>query len=326
MVCHATAVPSPVERPRVDVGVVTWNTRDLTVRALRRLLDSDQGCELRLLVHDNASTDDTVSALRAEVPEAAVEVSTDNLGFAAGVNRLLARSEAPWFLTLNSDAWPEPGAIGRLVEAAERHPRAALVAPRLERPDGALEHSTYPFPSVQVAAFTAVGGPRWWKSRARKLFIEGAWPHDIETQVDWAVGAAWLMRRAAIDEIGGLDERYFMYVEDVDWCHRAIQRGWEVWFTPTAVVRHVGNASGVQLFANRRTETHLRNAYTFYRGTHGPASTAAYRAFNLVGCARLYAIARARGRHADAAYWAQHVRVHAHRRDGTPTPPPPAQY
>src|SRR5437763_12989581 len=115
MVCNATAVPSPAQRPRVDVGVVTWNTRDLTVRALRSLLDSDQGCDVRLLVHDNASSDDTASALRAEVPESDVEVAADNLGFAAGVNRLIARSDAPWFMTLNSDAWPEPGAIRRLV-------------------------------------------------------------------------------------------------------------------------------------------------------------------------------------------------------------------
>src|SRR3954469_10556844 len=97
------------ERVRVDVGVVTWNTRDLTVEALRRLLDTDQGCDLRVLVHDNASSDGTPDAVRQRVPEALVEESPDNLGFAAGVNRLLGRSDAPWFLALNSDAWPKPG-------------------------------------------------------------------------------------------------------------------------------------------------------------------------------------------------------------------------
>lgn len=315
MVCNATAVPEPAGRPRVDVGVVTWNTRDLTVRALRELLDSDQGCDLRLLVHDNASTDGTPEALREHVPEADVEVGESNVGFAAGVNRILARSDAPWFVTLNSDAWPEPGALRRLVDAAGRHPRAALVAPRLERPDGMLEHSTYPFPSVGVAAFTAVAGQRWWKHRARHLLLEGAWPHDEEVAVDWAVGAAWLMRRQAIDEVGGLDERFFMYVEDVEWCHRVRQHGWEVWFTPEAIVRHVGNASGAQKFADRRTETHLRNAYVFYRDTHSRSSTATYRLLNLVGCGRLYTLARLRGRRAEASYWAQHVRVHA-RPDG----------
>src|SRR6266571_4809579 len=104
---------NPTSRPRVDVGVVTWNTAELTATVLRRLLDSDQGCDIRLLIRDNASTDGTVETLSRLVPEAEIESGNKNLGFAAGVNRLLARSEAPWFFLLNSDAWPEPGAIGR---------------------------------------------------------------------------------------------------------------------------------------------------------------------------------------------------------------------
>jgi N-acetylglucosaminyl-diphospho-decaprenol L-rhamnosyltransferase len=304
------SVPSVVARPRVDVGVVTWNTRDLTVQALRSLLDSDQGCDVRLLVHDNASEDGTVDALRAQVPEAEVTAGESNLGFAAGVNRLLARSDAPWFMALNSDAWPEPGCLATLVDAAHRHPAAAIVVPRLERPDGALEHSTYPFPSVRVAAFLAVGAPRWRPAAARRLLLEGAWQHDEERQVDWAVGAAWLMRREAIDDVGGLDERFFMYVEDVEWCFRARQRHWEIWLQPDAVVRHVGNASGQQRFGRLRTRAHLQNGYQFFRDTHGRSATAAYRMLNLAATGRLYLQARARGRHDDAAQWAEHVRVH----------------
>src|SRR5436190_23393587 len=99
-------------RARVDVGVVTYNTRDLSVTALRRLLDTDQDCDMRLLVRDNASTDGTAEAIATDVPEALLEAGTENLGFAGGVNSLLARSDAPWFVALNSDAWPEPGALG----------------------------------------------------------------------------------------------------------------------------------------------------------------------------------------------------------------------
>src|SRR6266540_2305880 len=103
-------------RPTVDVGVVSWNTGELTAAALRRTLDFDQGCDLRLLVHDNGSTDGTVAILTRLVPEAEIEAGRTNLGFAAGANRLLARSDADWFFLLNSDAWPEPGAIATLVE------------------------------------------------------------------------------------------------------------------------------------------------------------------------------------------------------------------
>ena len=271
------------DRPQVDVGVVTWNTRDLTVAALRRLLDTDQGAALRLLVHDNASSDGTPDAVREQVPEAEVVDCPDNLGFAAGVNRLLARSDAPWFLALNSDAWPVPGAIGAMVAAAQRHPRAAAVAPRLERPDGTLEHSTHPFPSVPIALASAVGTRGRW---AQRHALHGAWKHDEERPVDWAVGAALLIRREALDQVGGFDESFFMYVEDLEWCHRARRHGWEIWFTPASVVVHVGNASGERRYGTARTATWLANSYRFYRRHHGPVSTAAYRAANAAGAMR----------------------------------------
>jgi GT2 family glycosyltransferase len=298
------------DQPRVDVGVVTWNTRDLTVQALRRLLDTDQGADLRVLVHDNASSDGTVDGVRAQVPEADVVACPDNLGFAAAVNQLLARSEAPWFLMLNSDAWPDAGAVGRLVDAALRHPRAAVVAPRLQRPDGELEHSTHPFPSSTIALASALRLHGAWATRH---MLNGAWQHDREREVDWAVGAAWLLRREAVEQIGGLDESFFMYVEDLEWCHRARRLGWEVWFTPEAVVVHVGNASGEKKFGAERTATWTANTYRFYRRHHSAVGTAAYRTANASGA--LLAAARATvGRHPQTArFWWRQIPVHFRR-------------
>src|ERR1700687_2415021 len=270
-----TGVPAPlvdvgVDVPVGDVGVVTWNSRDLTVEALRRLVDTEQGCRLRLLVRDNGSTDGTADAIAAVVPEAQLDAGKINLGFAGGVNTLLARSSAEWFLALNSDAWPEDGAVGRLVEAAIARPRAAAVAARLERPDGTLEHSTHPFPSSAVAALVLTRIYRRLPSLAWRHCIEGAWSHDETRRVDWAVGAALLLRRQAIADVGLLDERFFMFAEDVEWCWRARAKGWEIWFEPSAVVRHVGNASGAQSYGSSRTDAYLRNTYRFYRGEHGP--------------------------------------------------------
>ncbi len=300
---------SGAERPKVDVGVVTWNTAELTVRALRHLLDADQGVELRLLVRDNASTDGSASAVAREIPEAEVDLGTTNLGFAGGVNTILRRSTAPWFLALNSDAWPQPGAIGRLVDTALRHPRAGAVAPRLERPDGSLEHSTHPFPSLTVAATLAVGGDRWLPRPVRdRLLLEGTWAHDRRRRVDWAVGAALLMRRAALDEVGGFDERFFMYVEDLDWCWRAARLGWSIEFDPAAVVVHVGNASGKHRYGDRRTSTYLQNTHRWYKAVHGPRRGAAYRELNALGALRSQLAAR---RHHDpeAADWWRAVRA-----------------
>jgi len=307
----------------VDVGVVTWNTRDLTVRSLRRLLDTNQGCSIRLLVRDNGSTDGTVQAIRDHVPEAELDAGADNLGFAAGMNTLLARSGAPWFLCLNSDAWPDDAAVGALVAAGESSPAIAAVAPRLERPDGTLEHSTHPFPSIPIAAAAALGGarvlPDWL---AERWCLEGAWGHDRSRSVDWAVGAALLMRREAIEQVGAFDDRFFMYTEDLEWCWRAGRRGWEIRFEPSAVVRHVGNASGGQVYGDRRTRAYLLNTYRFYRRHHGALATAAYRSLNLAGSLRNYGIARMRKNHPLAAFWRDQLRVHVEpvpAVDGRPT-------
>jgi N-acetylglucosaminyl-diphospho-decaprenol L-rhamnosyltransferase len=296
--------------PRVDVGVVTWNTRDLTVSALRRLLDTDQCADLRLFVHDNASEDGTADAVREQVPEADVVSWPDNLGFAAAVNKLLARAESPWFLMLNSDAWPNPGAIGRMVDAALRHPRAAAIAPRLERPDGSLEHGTHPFPSVRIAVASALPLRNAW---AERHALHSAWRHDRERRVDWAVGAALLLRQSAVAEIGGLDESFFMYVEDLEWCHRAAERGWEVWFTPDAVVVHVGNASGKAKYGGSRSAVWIANTYRFYRRHHSRAGTVAYRLVNAAGAVVAALRAHARRDRAAAQYWWRQVPLHLRR-------------
>lgn len=311
--------------PRVDVGVVTWNTRDLTVDALRRLLDSQDGCRIRLLVRDNGSTDGTPEAIATRVPEAELDAGQENLGFGAGMNRLIERGTAPWFFALNSDAWPQPGALRRLVDTAERCSTAAAVAPRIERPDGTLEFSTHPFPSLQVAAITAVGAYRWMpRRRASELLLEGYWAHDEERAVDWAIGAALLMRRTALDELGGFDPRFFMYAEDVEWCWRAARGGWQIRFDPAAIVHHVGNASGGQSYGRSRTAAYLRNTHRFYQGEHGLVATAAYRGLCLAGCARLYLLARLRRDPAAAGFWADHVRAHLSPIGGPDGPPPGA--
>lgn len=297
----------------VDVGVVTWNTAELTARALRRLLDADQAADLRVLVRDNGSSDGTVERLAREVPEASVDAGHENLGFAAGMNRLLERSTAEWFLALNSDAWPEPGAVGVLVETARRHPRAAAVAPRLERPDGALEHSTHPFPSLTVAGLLALGGNRWLPTAlADRLLLEPAWDHRRPRAVDWAVGAALLMRRSAIEEVGGFDESFFMYAEDLAWCYRARERGWSIRFEPEARVVHVGNASGARRYGDRRTRTYLENTHRWYRATHGRTRSWSYRMLNAAAALRAQRRATRRG-DTDAAAWWRSIRE-LHRR------------
>jgi N-acetylglucosaminyl-diphospho-decaprenol L-rhamnosyltransferase len=304
-----TTPSDKMKRPVVDVGVVTWNTAELTAASLRRLLDSDQGADIRLLVRDNASSDGTVDTLTRKVPEAEIDVGAENLGFSGGVNTLLRRSTAPWFFLLNSDAWPLDGAIGRLVRGAEVHPRAAAVVPRIEYPDGRLQHSTHPFPSLRVAATVAFRRDRLTPQRADELLLEGAWHHDRARRVDWAYGAAMLIPRTALQAVGGFDERFFFYAEDLEWCWRAHTLGWEIWFEPSAVVHHLENASGAQLYAGVRTRAHMRNSLRFYRRAHGSPAAAAWWSLNVAGGGLRYARALRRRDRADATSWKNFLRA-----------------
>jgi GT2 family glycosyltransferase len=219
------------------------------------------------------------------------------------MNRLIARSAAPWFFPLNSDAWPEEHCLSTLLGAAERHPRAAAIAPLLVRPDGTLEHSTHPFPSPRVSMLAAIGDSRWVRRRGDRYLLEGTWMHDRARSVDWAVGAALLMRRQALDEVGPFDERFFMYAEDLEWCWRAHQRGWDIQFEPAAVVCHIGNVSGKPRYGERRRATYMANTYRFYAQEHGLAAMNLYRAINVAGAARHFLTARVTGNKAGASYW-----------------------
>jgi GT2 family glycosyltransferase len=297
-------------RPRVDVGVVTWNSREVTVDALQWLLDSDQGCDVRLLVRDNGSGDGTPEAVRERFPDVELDAGAENLGFAGGMNRLIARSDAPWFFPLNSDAWPEDHCLATLVRSAEAQPRAAAVAPLLLRPDGTLEHSTFPFPSPRVALTVATGSTRLVRHRGDELFLENVWMHDRPRNVDWAVGAALLMRREALDEIGPFDERFFMYVEDLEWCWRAHQCGWQIHFEPAAVVRHIGNVSGLARYGQRRTATYMANTYRFYAEEHGRPAMNVLRALNVAGAVRNLAAAKLARDQARADHWRLMVRAY----------------
>lgn len=139
--------------------------------------------------------------------------------------------------------------------------------------------------------------------------LEGFWMHDRPRPVDWAIGAALLIRREALDDAGFFDERFFMYVEDLEWCWRASRRGWEIHFEPAALVRHVGNASGARDEATR-TRANLSNVYRFYRREHGRFSSFAYRGLNLVGASMRYLAAVRRRDDPDARFWRANIRAH----------------
>ena len=231
--------------PKVGCVIVTYDALPWIEQALASVAG------LQTVVVDNGSRDDTVAFVRERFPDVEVVEST-NLGLAAGWNRGIARldEEVGLVLVLNADAWLVHDALAALVATAERHPRAGVVVPRLENVDSTLQRSVRGFPTVWRIAteylYLRKLAPR---SRAFNAFYGAGFAHDEERRVDWAMGACMLVRRDALADVGGFDERYFLFSEEVDWMRRAADRGWSCVFTPAARCVHVGGAShGGRLF------------------------------------------------------------------------------
>jgi GT2 family glycosyltransferase len=278
----------------VAVVVVTYNAMPW----LDSCLKSVAGCET--VVVDHGSTDGTQEAARRHAHVRLVE--QENLGLAAGWNRGLRETAAPYALILNADAWLVGDALERLLAFADAHPEAAVVGPRVVGPDGTLQLSVRGFPTLWRLAteyfFLRKLAPH---SRAFNAFYAGDFRYDRVYEAEFLMGACMLVRRQAIAEVGPLDESFFLFSEETDWHYRFHRAGWKVLFTPDAEVVHVGGAShGGRLFREN-----LRGHLRFLAKHQGPREAERARRL-LLWALRLRGLVfpGERGRqYADAARW-----------------------
>jgi hypothetical protein len=248
-------------RARCAVGIIVvhFRTPDLLKNCLSALGPELWAADARVAVVDNFSDDGSAEAI-AEFLRAGERWkervmlirSPENSGFSGGNNRGLAALDAPHYLLLNSDALVRPGAIARLVAASERAPRAGAVAPRLEHADGAPQISCFRFHSP-LSEFLAAAQT----APLDRLFRFAVVPlpvADSPIECDWASFACILLKRRAVEETGAMDEGYFMYFEDADYCRRLKRRGWRVLYEPAARVVHLrGGSSPVKAAMESKT-------------------------------------------------------------------------
>ncbi len=239
-------------RSRVAIVVVSYNVCNL----LRQCLASAVAAvpPAHVIVVDNASHDESVAMIRREFPTVTLIANEANRGFAAGTNQgircaLTAEPLPEYVLLLNPDAFLRPGALAALVRFMDAHPRVGAVGARLFYPDGKPQEGAWHFPTLWMTFFDLFPprGPllgRLYASPLNGRYREERGPEPFP--IDHPLGAAMLLRRAVIDEIGMLDEDYWMYVEEVDWCYRCRQAGWTIWQVPQAEVVHVAGASSQQ--------------------------------------------------------------------------------
>ncbi|MCS6827383.1 MAG: glycosyltransferase family 2 protein, partial [Caldilinea sp.] len=219
-------------------------------------------------VVDNGSGDGSVAMLRRDFPHVQVIESPVNLGFARANNLAMQRSTGCYLLLLNTDAMVQPGSVQALLQVAHTVPRAGVVGAHLLNPDGTFQASHTRFPTLwQEFLILSTLGRRllrpWYPSHGPE---EDKGPQ----RVDYAEGACMLVRREALAEVGGLDEGYFMYAEEVDWCKRMRAAGWEVWYAPAAKVVHLGGASSVNRKTSREADLY-RSRVRYFRIHHGRA-------------------------------------------------------
>ncbi len=223
---------------KVDLSViiVNWNTCSLLMQCIDSIQGSKPGYSFDIWVIDNHSTDDSVQMIRQDYPTVSLIGNTENVGFSRANNQALRLCSGRYVLLLNSDAFVQENALARMIQFMEAHAEAGIVGANLFYPDGRPQMAHGPLPSLVSEMISLLGLDRFQRRAGNGL--DKGW---IETGV--VGGACLLARRSMLDQIGLLDERYFMFSEEIDLCRRAHQAGWKVAFLPSARVIHLEGGS-----------------------------------------------------------------------------------
>jgi N-acetylglucosaminyl-diphospho-decaprenol L-rhamnosyltransferase len=259
----------------VSIIIVNWNSGEMLRRCIASIAAAPPAVSWEIIVIDNASTDESVRWLQSDEARSLtgasrlrVIVNAENTGFSRANNRGMAQSQADMLLLLNPDTEVAAGAIDTLVGTLAAHERAALCGPRLLNPDGSLQPSVWPNPLTPWGIIVA--GLGLWRLLPRRLrgewLLGRFWNHDRRRAVPMLFGAAMLVRRVAVERVGGLDERFHLYAEDNEWCLRMTRAGWQVLFEPDAAVIHHGSPLSLQRWGSEgKLRVQLEAFFQFQR-------------------------------------------------------------
>lgn len=300
----------------LSILIVTYNSRRLIDPLLTHLQQELAHLDAEVVLVDNASYDGTAQQVRAAHPWVRVIDSTTNLGFAAGNNLAARHARGRHLLLLNPDALPAPGALRRGITLMDQHPQAGLGGGELRGTDGSRQPSARMFPTLRDEFFTLAGLAA--RHPTSRLFgrLDRRWADPEQAAlVDWIPGAFVFIPAAVWARLGGFDERFFMYYEEVDLCRRLQAAGLQVHYWPELKATHIGGASArtvaqaqVSKSGSQLERWRMRSALLYYRKQHGPAAAALLHALER-GWHRLRQLkARLQGRAGCAAAFDAHCR------------------
>jgi len=233
---------------------------------LQSVYRTADGLNLEVFVVDNASTDGSAQMVRGCFPWVRLIENRENVGFARANNQAIRLSRGRHVLLLNSDTDVYPGALQTMVRFMEGRPRAGGCGPRLLSADGSLQASCHPMLTPEREFWRLMFFDRLWR---RATYVQERWDWETSHPVDVVKGACFLLRRAALEKVGLLDEGYFMYTEEMDLCYRLLQAGWQLYWVPQAVVKHYGEASSRQVAEAMYVQLY-RSKAQFFRKFGGP--------------------------------------------------------
>ncbi|MEK7500334.1 MAG: glycosyltransferase family 2 protein [Patescibacteria group bacterium] len=255
---------------KLSIVIVNYKMWQLTRALVESLLKDSLPPGTEIIVVDNNSGDDSVYLLRSDFPEITVIDNKTNLGLAAGVNTALKVAKGSYYLVLNPDMIAIPGAVQKLVTFMDQNPKVGIAGGKLISPNGKLQYSCYRFYTAMTIIYrrTFLGKTKRGREEIRSFLMKD-FDHAAEKDVDWLMGACLIVRKKSYEEVGGMDERFFLYFEDVDWCRRFWEHGWRVTYVPQAVFSHFHQRSSEGgalrgIFANRPTREHIKSACKYF--------------------------------------------------------------
>jgi GT2 family glycosyltransferase len=254
----------------VSILIVSWNTRDYLASCLDSIRQSDPRVVEEIIVVDNDSADGSPEMVEQRYPEVTLIRSGANLGFAKGNNLAMARARGSQFALVNSDALVHPGCLEALSQYLTDHPDVGLVGPRVNGGDGLLQRSCRHLPGLWNTFCRALALDRLFGARGIFSGYEvSPAQHERLREAQVISGCFCVARREAVEQIGGLDEQFFFYGEDIDWCHRFRQANWKLVFVPSVTATHFGGGSTSKAPLRFSVEI-LKATLKYWRKHYGP--------------------------------------------------------
>lgn len=252
--------------PPLSLLIVNYNTAALLRECLESARPEVEAIGAEVVVVDNASPDGSADMVARDFPWVRLLRNTFNVGYATAINQAMEEARSELFFILNADILFPEGSIARLIEFAEEHPEAGIIGPRLVYPDGRLQYSCRTFYTLPILLLRRTSlGRLFPRHPLVRDHLMTDFDHESVREVDWVLGAAMVVNKRAVEEVGPMDGRYFLYLEDVDWCFRMHQAGWKVLYCPGAEITHYyrqGSREGGLL--ERDVLVHVESAIRYY--------------------------------------------------------------